>query len=246
MFTIAELIAFSAVLRIAAYGEQSYPSGKTLGILLDAYERFSISQEVSEKSAKISSETALRILQNMDYPKRKIVIEWITKMAACDTAGGFRNRLLQDIKTKFSTRSHKQTCFKLPNVKLIKPNKFRNLFINYSSETKSAILKAVLYVISADNKITEVEKKYFADLAMEYESDPSVIDYALNIMSDDEMLRSLNQVNNIFQILIEAARVDGDISDIEIKTILGIFTSIPSVKKEMNKYDTLLKKYGIF
>lgn len=38
---------------------------------------------------------------------------------------------------------------------------------NYSRETKCAILRAVFYVINADNRITEAEERHFIKLAME-------------------------------------------------------------------------------
>ena len=118
---------------------------------------------------------------------------------------------------------------------------------NYSRETKCAILRAVFHVINADNKITEAEEKHFIKLAMEYDNDPSIIDYALKTMSDDEMLRLLENVSHkdLNEILENAAKADGEISVTEMETIIGIMTSTPSAKQEMNKYDNLLKKYGI-
>ncbi len=119
---------------------------------------------------------------------------------------------------------------------------------NYSKETKCAILRAVFHVINADNKITEEENKYFINLAMKYDNDPSIIDYALKTMNDDEMLRLLDDVplKELGEILENAAKADGEISITEMKTIIGIETSTPSAKQEMDKYDTLLRKYGIF
>ena len=116
----------------------------------------------------------------------------------------------------------------------------------YSRETKCAILRAVFHVINAYNKITEEENKYFINLAMKYDNDPSIIDYALKTMSDDEMLRLLDGISDLYEILYNAAQVDGEVSEIETRTILGIITSTPTARKEINKYDTLLKKYGIF
>ncbi|MCD7942037.1 MAG: hypothetical protein LUH50_19400 [Bacteroides intestinalis] len=119
---------------------------------------------------------------------------------------------------------------------------------NYSKETKCAILRAVFHVINADNKTTEEENKYFINLAMKYDNDPSIIDYALKTMNDDEMLRLLDDVplKELGEILENAAKADGEISITEMKTIIGIETSTPSAKQEMDKYDTLLRKYGIF
>ncbi len=118
---------------------------------------------------------------------------------------------------------------------------------NYSRETKCAILRAVFHVINADNRITEAEEKHFIKLAMEYDNDPSIMDYALKTMSDDEMLRLLENVSrkDLNEILENAAKADGEISVTEIETIIGIITSTPSAKQEMSKYDNLLKKYGI-
>lgn len=118
---------------------------------------------------------------------------------------------------------------------------------NYSKETKCAILRAVFHVINADNKITEEENKYFINLAMKYDNDPSIIDYALKTMNDDEMLRLLDDVplKELGEILENAAKADGEISITEMKTIIGIETSTPSAKQEMDKYDSLLRKYGI-
>lgn len=118
----------------------------------------------------------------------------------------------------------------------------------YSRETKCAILRAVFHVINADNKITEEENKYFINLAMKYDNDPSIIDYALKTMDDDEMLELLDDVSlqELGDILENAAKADGEISMTEMETIIGIMTSTPSAKQEMNKYDTLLRKYGIF
>ncbi len=98
MFTSKELIAFSAILRVAACGEQSYPTGKPFNILLEAYERFSISPEMSNQSAQLSPREAFIILHNMDYSKRKIVFDWINEIAACDTVGSFRYKLAQNVK----------------------------------------------------------------------------------------------------------------------------------------------------
>ena len=98
MFTNKELIAFSAILRAAAYGEQSCPTGKPLSILLDANDRFSISPEMSNQSAQLSPREAFIVLHNMDYSKRKVVFDWINKIAACDTVGSFRYKLAQNVK----------------------------------------------------------------------------------------------------------------------------------------------------
>lgn len=98
MFTNKELIAFSAILRAAANGEQSYPTGKPFNILLDANDKFSISPEMSNQSAQLSPREAFIILHNMDYSKRKIVFEWINKIAVCDTVGSFRDKLAQNVK----------------------------------------------------------------------------------------------------------------------------------------------------
>lgn len=98
MFTNKELIAFSAILRVAAYGEQPYPTGKPFSILLDANDKFSISPEMSNQSAQLSPKEAFMVLHNMDYSKRKVVFEWINKIAACDAVGSFRYKLAQNVK----------------------------------------------------------------------------------------------------------------------------------------------------
>ena len=98
MITNKELIAFSAILRAAAYGEQSCPTGKPLSILLDANDRFSISPEMSNQSAQLSPREAFIVLHNMDYSKRKVVFDWINEIAACDTVGSFRYKLAQNVK----------------------------------------------------------------------------------------------------------------------------------------------------
>lgn len=118
---------------------------------------------------------------------------------------------------------------------------------NYSRETKCAILRAVFYVINADNRITEAEERHFIKLAMEYDNDPSIMADALRTMSDDEMLRLLENVSrkDLSEILENAAKADGEISVTEMETIIGIMTSTPSARQEINKYDNLLKKYEI-
>lgn len=98
MFTDKEKLAFSAILRAVAYGEQSYPSGMLLGILMNASDQFSISPEISNQSANLTPQETFLILQNMSYEKRKTVYEWINKMASNDTVGSFRYRLAQNVK----------------------------------------------------------------------------------------------------------------------------------------------------
>lgn len=73
------------------------------------------------------------------------------------------------------------------------------------------------------------------------------MDDALRTMSDDEMLRLLENVSrkDLNEILENAAKADGEISVTEMETIIGIMTSTPSARQEINKYDNLLKKYGI-
>lgn len=124
--------------------------------------------------------------------------------------------------------------------------------INYNlgqyKEVKCAILRAVFYVINTNDKISDNGEKIFINLALSYDKDPSIIDYALKTMSDDDMLNLLQFVpdNDLITTLFDAAKVDGEVSDEKRNTIFNILFSIPKNKKELEKYKTLLRQFNIF
>ena len=116
----------------------------------------------------------------------------------------------------------------------------------YSRESKCAILKAVLYVINADGKITKAEEEYFIKLAMTFHSETSIMDDAIK-MSDKEMLNQLDKIDRklLCKYLDEAAQADGEVTNEEMNTICDIIDSTPSCQAESLKYRKLFKNYII-
>lgn len=117
--------------------------------------------------------------------------------------------------------------------------------VEFSNEQKGAILKAVFYVISADNIVTKEEKDFFLKLCLDLKVDENIIkEIAIN-MTDDDMFKYLNEVSDnqesyVMQCLSAAAMADNELAPEELN-LLDIFkTNIPSGERPKSFFEKIL------
>ena len=81
-------------------------------------------------------------------------------------------------------------------------------------QQKSAIIKAVIYMLSADNIITSEERDFFVTLTSELGFDKEMIATAISLSDEDmfSLLRSVDegQTAYVTSILAKAAYADGE------------------------------------
>ena len=107
---------------------------------------------------------------------------------------------------------------------------------------KKAIIKAVLYVISADGIITNEEKNFFAQLLKGLSANNELLKEAADL-EDEEMFKVLQSVNKedfLISLLNQAAMVDNNLALEEEKFIATILEYIPQGKKPRDFYNTIL------
>lgn len=114
----------------------------------------------------------------------------------------------------------------------------------FSENQKCAILKAVLYMISADNVITNEERSFFYKLCKTLKVGESMVKRAVSL-SDDMMFTYLEEVNKnqssyINYILTEAAKSDNDVAPEEDALKNMMLEYAPKGKKPENFYNKLL------
>ena len=107
---------------------------------------------------------------------------------------------------------------------------------------KKAIIKAVLYVISADGIITNEEKNFFAQLLKGLSTNNELLKEAADL-EDEEMFKVLQSVNKeefLISLLNQAAMVDNNLALEEEKFIATILEYIPQGKKPRDFYNKIL------
>ena len=107
---------------------------------------------------------------------------------------------------------------------------------------KKAIIKAVLYVISADGIITNEEKNFFAQLLKGLSANNELLKEAADL-EDEEMFKVLQSVNKedfLISLLNQAAIVDNNLALEEEKFIATILEYIPQGKKPRDFYNKIL------
>lgn len=107
---------------------------------------------------------------------------------------------------------------------------------------KKAIIKAVLYVISADGIITNEEKNFFAQLLKGLSANNELLKEAADL-EDEEMFKVLQSVNKedfLISLLNQAAMVDNNLALEEEKFIATILEYIPQGKKPIDFYNKIL------
>lgn len=108
---------------------------------------------------------------------------------------------------------------------------------------KQALVKAVLYVISADGVITEEEKTYFVKLCAELNVDDDYVKKSV-ALSDSDMFAALKTVSEeqevyIMSCLNEAAFADNELAE-EESMLLQLFSDQSVTEKPKDFYQVIL------
>lgn len=98
-----------------------------------------------------------------------------------------------------------------------------------SMQQKSAIIKAVIYMLSADNVITPEERDFFVTLTSELGFDKEMIAEAISL-TDEDMFSLLHSVDEgqtayVTSILAKAAYADGELAK-EEEELLSSFKDV--------------------
>lgn len=98
-----------------------------------------------------------------------------------------------------------------------------------SMQQKSAIIKAVIYMLSADNVITPEERDFFVTLISELGFDKEMIAEAISL-TDEDMFSLLHSVDEgqtayVTSILAKAAYADGELAK-EEEELLSSFKDV--------------------
>lgn len=98
-----------------------------------------------------------------------------------------------------------------------------------SMQQKSAIIKAVIYMLSADNVITPEERDFFVTLTSELGFDKELIAEAISL-TDEDMFSLLHSVDEgqtayVTSILAKAAYADGELAK-EEEELLSSFKDV--------------------
>lgn len=107
---------------------------------------------------------------------------------------------------------------------------------------KKVIIKAVLYVISADGIITTEEKNFFAQLLKGLSINNELLKEAVDL-EDEEMFKVLQSVNKedfLISLLNQAAMIDNNLALEEEMFIATIMEYIPQGKKPRDFYNKIL------
>jgi uncharacterized tellurite resistance protein B-like protein len=108
---------------------------------------------------------------------------------------------------------------------------------------KKAIIKAVLYVISADGIVTNEERRFLSQLVNELGVNNELLKEAASL-EDEEMFRILQSVNKedfLINLLNQAAMADNNLAKEEEKFIATFQEYLPQGKKPREFYNKILK-----
>jgi uncharacterized membrane protein YebE (DUF533 family) len=120
----------------------------------------------------------------------------------------------------------------------------KNQVQDFTDEQKIAFIKAILYVISADNVITDEEKKYLSQLCVEIGTTNDIVEKAI-MLSDEKMFELLETVTDeqeqyIMMCLNNAANADQVVAE-EEKEFIDLFSkTIHSGEKPVEFYNKIL------
>lgn len=115
---------------------------------------------------------------------------------------------------------------------------------DFSDNQRVAVVKAVLYVISADGVITDEEKQFFTQLCADLKADSSIMEKAVNL-SDDAMFEALKTVTDeqeayILSCLNNAAYADNELAAVESKLIDAFAAHIQTGEKPKDFFTKIL------
>lgn len=116
--------------------------------------------------------------------------------------------------------------------------------VELTRQQKCAIIKAVWYIISADNVITSEERHFFLKLSVELEANEDMVKEASEL-SDEDMFRLLQIVNDnqdgyLASCLSKAAMADQYLAEEESK-LLDVFGKyVPKGKKPEEFYNKIM------
>ena len=115
---------------------------------------------------------------------------------------------------------------------------------DFSDKQRVAVVKAVLYVISADGVITDEEKQFFTQLCADLKADSSIMEKAVNL-SDDAMFEALKTVTDeqeayILSCLNNAAYADNELAAVESKLIDAFAAHIQTGEKPKDFFTKIL------
>ncbi len=115
---------------------------------------------------------------------------------------------------------------------------------DFSDKQKIAIAKAVLYIISADDAITEEEKQFFTLLCADIKADHDIMQKAI-ALSDEMMFDTLKTVTDeqeayILSCLNAAAFADNELAEEESKLIDAFAVHIQTGEKPKDFYSKIL------
>lgn len=115
---------------------------------------------------------------------------------------------------------------------------------DFSNLQKKAIIKAVLYIISADNIITEEEKTFLYQLCSELDANNNIIKQAIDL-SDEEMFETLKSVTDEQEVYIMACLNKAAYADLSLaneeENLIEIFSKhIQSGEKPIDFYNKIL------
>lgn len=115
---------------------------------------------------------------------------------------------------------------------------------DFSRIQKCALLKAAMYVISADNVITKEEKDFFLKLATELNADKSMIKEASEL-TDDNMFKELKEINTeedgyVIACLNNAAFADNCLAQEEDELLNKFKEFIPKGVKPTEFYNKII------
>lgn len=104
---------------------------------------------------------------------------------------------------------------------------------NLSYGRKCAIVKAMLYIINANRKITEAEKKILFDFLVQINADEKLLQDAKQ-MTNQDMYNNLDQIALLsgMDILAKASQADGDSFGEGYKVLSAIINNSKLVKEK--------------
>ena len=136
------------------------------------------------------------------------------------------------------------TIISSPQIEEKRKKKITTLPKDFSDSQRVAVVKAVLYVISADGVITDEEKQFFTQLCADMKVNNDIMEKAV-ALSDDAMFNALKTVTDeqeayILSCLNNAAYADNELAEEESKLIDAFATHIQTGEKPRDFYTKIL------